>query len=145
MKFSVIYTVSCTKYDDVKSYFPSNVELFEQTEGDEEYPYDYLEGDWEGGHHAKLVALLDRKQFDEFISSTGLIASHDETGGAIGAPGFGMDWAPAIHFRTEDDFTAIVGAYVVPIPEVKQTWSKRSEESFNRAWDRIKRAIFNTY
>lgn len=58
--------------------------------------------------------------------------------GSLGAPGFGVGWAPAISFHS-DDQDAIQSAYVTPIPEVrKQTFSERD-------WDRVREAVLAVY
>ena len=71
------------------------------TEGDGQYEYGYLEGDWEKGKHRKWCAMLTKAQFTEFVRATGLVAESTETLGSIGAPGFGFGWSPAISFRDE--------------------------------------------
>ena len=102
------------------TYAPPQVEeLWDETEDDDNYEYGYLEGRWEGGHHRKWCAILDREQFEEFVDRCGLIAESTETMGSLGAPGFGFGWAPAISFNS-DDPDAIQCAYVTPIPEVSK-------------------------
>lgn len=89
MLFSVIYDFDIPREESVKPYLPSQRHLFQQTEGDEQYDYSYLGGRWCKGKHRKLRALLNKKQFEQFLSDCGLIAEHCETLGSIGVPGFG--------------------------------------------------------
>ena len=138
MKFSVIYSVDCPEHEDISRHAPPDLELWDQTEGDEQYEYSYLEDRWENGSHRKWCAILSRKQFDEFVERCGLIAESTETMGSIGAPGFGFGWAPAISFRS-DDSDAIQSAYVTPLPEV------RKEACNERDWERVRGAVLAVY
>lgn len=139
MRFSVIYSIDVPCDVEILDFAPPEVEsIWEETEGDDQFEYGYLEGDWEGGHHRKWAALLNREQFDEFIERCGLRAENTETMGSIGAPGFGYGWAPAISF-TSYDSEAIQSAYVTPIPETKR-------ESFcEQDWDRVRGAVLAVY
>lgn len=138
MKFSIIYSVDVPEDKEISRLAPPDLSLWDETEGDEQYDYSYLEDEWENGSHRKWCAVLDREQFDEFIARCGLIAESTETMGSIGAPGFGFGWSPAISFRS-DDSEAIQSAYVTPIPEVER-------ESFNeRDWERVKEAVLSIY
>ena len=138
MRFSVIYSVDCPEDEDISRHAPPDLELWDQTEGDEQYEYSYLEDRWENGSHRKWCAVLDREQFDQFVERCGLIAESTETMGSIGAPGFGFGWAPAISFRS-DDPDAIQSAYVTPLPEVrKQTCDERD-------WNRVRSAVLAVY
>ena len=139
MQFSVIYSADCPSDHDIERFAPPQVEEFwDQTEGDEQYEYGYLEGRWEEGHHRKWCALLSREQFDEFIDRLGLVAERTETMGSIGAPGFGLGWAPALAFCGEDP-DAIQSAYVTPLPEV------RKEACDEDDWRRVKAAVLAVY
>ena len=91
MQFSVIYSVDVPADDDVLDFAPPNVADWDETEDDDHYEYGYLEGRWEGGHHRKWCAILDREQFQEFVERCGLTAESTETLGSLGAPGCG--WA----------------------------------------------------
>ena len=138
MQFSVIYSVDVPKRVSIKDYTPPQVRKFwDETEGDEQYEYDYLEGSWTKGRHRKWVAILNREQFDAFVEKVGLYAEDTETMGSIGAPGFGFGWSPAISF-TSDDRDAILNAYVTPVPET----SKAGDE---RDWDRVRNAVLSVY
>lgn len=138
MLFSVIYSVDVPEDTNIENYVPPQAEeLWDQTEGDESFEYDYLEGLWENGSHRKWCAILDREQFDDFVSSSGLYAERTETMGSIGAPGFGFGWAPAISFTSSDE-DAIQSAYVTPIPETKR-------ECDDRDWERVRAAVLSVY
>jgi len=59
MLFSVIYSVDVPSDEDVLDHAPPKAdELWDQTEGDEQYEYDYLEGGCDEGHHRKWAGLL---------------------------------------------------------------------------------------
>ena len=138
MLFSVIYTADCQHQESIVRFRPPQARtLWEQTEGDEEYDYAYLEGDWEKGKHRKWCGLLTKKQFERFLDATGLFAEPVETLGSIGAPGLGLGRSPAISFRQDHEPHAILGAYVTPIPEVRK---QRFDE---RDWQRVRRAVRN--
>jgi hypothetical protein len=138
MQFSIIYSVDVPHNYNVFSYAPPSVdELWDQSEDDSEYQYGYLEGRWEGGHHRKWCAVLNREQFDDFVHACNLNAESSETLGSLGAPGFGFGWAPAISF-TSDDPDAIQSAYVTPLPETHK-------EGDEHDWDRVKGAVLAVY
>jgi hypothetical protein len=138
MQFSVIYSVDVPNDTNVLAYAPPCVdELWDETEDDSEFGYEYLEGCWEGGHHRKWTAILDREQFDDFVHACDLSAESTETMGSIGAPGFGYGWSPAISF-TSDDLDAIQSAYVTPMPETHK-------EGDEHDWDRVKGAVLAVY
>jgi len=138
MQFSIIYSVDVPRSERISNFAPPHVrKLWDRTEGDEEYGYDYLEGEWKRGHHRKWCAILDRKQFEEFINHCGLFAESTETMGSLGAPGFGFGWSPAISFSS-DDSDAIQSAYVTPLPEVKKQGNERD-------WKRIREAVLSLY
>jgi len=138
MLFSIIYSVDCPADENVHDYAPSDLEHWDQTEDDDQYEYDYLEGRWENGHHRKWCAVLNRQQFDEFVERCGLIAEDVETMGSLGAPGFGVGWAPAISFNGHDP-DAIQNAYVTPIPEVNRAHCDE------RDWQRVRGAVLAVY
>ena len=139
MQFSIIYSADCPSDHNIERFAPPEVEeLWDPTEGDEQYDYSYLEGRWLKGHHRKWCAVLGRDQFDEFIARSGLVAEHTETMGSLGALGFGPSWIPAIAFYG-DDPDAIQSAYVTPIPEVrKRAWDDDD-------WRRVKAAVLAVY
>ena len=138
MKFSVIYSVDVCEDVDVADFAPPDLDLWNQTEGDDQYEYGYLEGCWENGSHRKWCAMLDREQFDAFVEHCGLFAEDCETMGSIGAPGFGFGWAPAISFNADHE-DCIANAYVTPLPDVER-------ESFNeKDWERVRGAVLSVY
>jgi hypothetical protein len=139
MRFSVIYSVDVPGNVRVTDYAPPQARrLWDKTEGDESYEYSYLEGRWEKGKHRKWCAVLDRGQFDEFVSRCGLVAEDVQTMGSLGAPGFGFGWAPAIAFHN-DAPDAILSAYVTPIPEVEK------DHFDERDWNRVRSAVLSVY
>ena len=139
MKFSVIYSADVPSDVDVLNYAPPNATvLWGETEGDESYEYDYLKGSWEGGHHRKWCAILDREQFDEFIEHCGLFAEDVQTLGSLGAPGFGFGLAPAVSFRSDNE-NVIQSAYVTPIPKVNK------QQCDERDWRRVRSAVIGMY
>lgn len=138
MNFSVIYSVDCPGDEDIGRYAPPDLDFWDQTEGDEQYEYSYLEGCCENGMHRKWCAILNRQQFDEFVEHCGLSAESTETMGSLGAPGFGFGWAPAISFISHDS-DAIQSAYVTPIPETKR------EACGDRGWERVRGAMLSVY
>lgn len=139
MLFSVIYSVDVPEDTAIENYVPPQVEdLWQETEGDDQRQYDYLEGLWENSSHRKWCAILDREQFDDFVSSSGLYAESTETMGSLGAPGFGFGWAPAISF-TSSDQDAIQSAYVTPFPETKR------RQCDDRDWERVRAAVLSVY
>jgi hypothetical protein len=139
MQFSIIYSIDLPRSGQISRYAPPHVrKLWDKTEGDEEFGYSYLEGEWERGHHRKWCAILDKEQFEEFIDHCGLIAEDVETMGSLGAPGFGFGWSPAISFRS-DDCDALLSAYVTPMPEVKK------QHGDERDWKRIRKAVLSLY
>ena len=141
MKYSIIYSVDVPRKESIKRYLHPQRHLFKLTEGDEQYDYGYLENEWKKGKHRKLCALLNQNQFDKFIDKTGLIAESTETMGSLGAPGFGIGWAPAISFTGYDEYNPVIlNAYVTPIPEIE-----RKDGFTERDWERIKKVIIRKY
>jgi hypothetical protein len=138
MLFSVIYSVDVPEYQNISRFAPPNLDLWDETEDDDQYEYGYLEGEWENGSHRKWCAVLEREQFNEFVDHCGLFAERTETMGSIGAPGFGYGWAPAISFRS-DDPDAIQNAYVTPIPEVERELCDEQD------WQRVRGAVLAVY
>lgn len=139
MLFSVIYSVDTTEDDNIDLYAPPHVEdLWDQTEGDDQREFAYLEGAWENGQHRKWGAVLDREQFDEFVSALCLYADSTPTMGSIGAPGCGFGISPAISF-SRDDPDAILSAYVTPMPETSK------EHGDERDWNRVVNAVLAVY
>lgn len=151
MLFSVIYSVDTTRDERIGRYLPTQRHLFTQTEGNDQYDYEYLadgdnESPWHKGKHRKLCALLTKKQFERFLEDTRLCAEDCETMGSIGAFGFGLGWSPAIHFYAEE-YSAIVDASVTPIPIANKPKDLETleREFTERDWDRVSRAVINRY
>jgi len=139
MLFSVIYSADVPSTVSIRDFAPPHARrLWTKLEGDEGYEFSHLEGRWERGKHRKWIAQLDREQFDEFVKALDLHAESSHTLGSLGAPGFGVSWAPAISF-TSNDPDAILSAYVTPIPEV----SKHGGDE--RDWERVRRAVLAVY
>ena len=74
MVFSIIYSVDVPSDVDVADFAPPDLDLWDETEDDDQYGYGYLDGRWEEGHHRKWCAVLTRKEFDDFINGCGLVA-----------------------------------------------------------------------
>lgn len=149
MKFGVLYTLDVPRDVSVRQFMPTQRKLFQQTEGDEQYDYGYLEGCWEKGKHRKLVGVLNKKQFERFLEDTSLYPEDIETMGSLGVPWAGCDGlgvAPAIPFRS-DDQDAIQSAYVTPLPDLEAPGedSFDVEDRIGRYWELIKLAILSKY
>ena len=138
MLFSIIYSADVPGNVDISDYAPPNLDVWEETEDDDQYEYGYLEGRWENGHHRKWCAVLDREQFDAFVEHCGLAAENVQTMGSLGAPGYGLGCSPAISF-TSGDPDAIQSAYVTPLPQV------RKECGDQRDWNRVRSAVLAVY
>ena len=138
MQFSVIYSADCPSDEDINDFAPPDLSHWDQTEDDDQYEYGYLEGCWENGHHRKWCAILTRDQFTEFVEHCGLTAEDVETMGSLGAPGFGLGWAPAISFNS-DDPNGIHNAYVTPLPDSKRGDCDESD------WGRVRDAMLAVY
>lgn len=137
MKFSVILSVDVPASRSIRPFLPTQRHLFETTERDDLYDYEYLGGEWSKGKHRKLIGVLNKKQFARMVDELGLITDGDE-GTSLGAPGFGLfEMVPAIVFRVDSE-DVITSCYVTPIPEVKRK-SGRSDREEN--WNRIKRVL----
>ena len=139
MQFSVVYSVDVPSEIDLDGFAPPNVaELWDETQGDDQYEYSYLEGRWEEGHHRQWCALLTREQFSEFVEHCGLKAENVRTLGSIGALGCGLGSAPAVSF-TGDDEDAIQSVYVTPLPKTTK------EHGDERDWERVRTAVLAVY
>jgi hypothetical protein len=118
MLFSVIYSFDCPPDTPVSWAYPEGWrKLWDLTECDisEHDDNDHLGciGRWK---HRKIVALLSKVQFLDFVDSCDMVSVDVETMGSIGSPGFGMGWAPAISFDSMDYLEYWGNAYVTPIP-----------------------------
>jgi hypothetical protein len=147
MKFYVIYSFDCTKNDNPKYYDPPYKDDWTQTEGDDEWDYNYLADEnphnadmWRDGHHRKYVYPdMDKAQFLHFLKETSLCFEDVETMGSLTDIG----WMPAFAFRASDSAMSIydnkglvdAGAYVTPIPEpVRPMFSVRHREDQECFW-----------
>jgi hypothetical protein len=151
MLFSVIYSVDVPSDTSIRRFNPPAQQLrrlWQLTEGDGQYDYDYLEGCWTKGKHRKWCALLTRKQFDEFVQHCGLAAEDVQTLGSLGAPGFGYGLSPAISF-IGDSPNAIQSAYVTPIPRcktLKDFETKSPKRPYGEVdWERVRRVVIAAY
>lgn len=130
MKFYIIYSYDFTR--NTPEYMLSeampDTDLFEQTEDDDEWEYNYLAEEspnnahiWLDGIHRKWVTKepIDKASFLDFLKFSGLCYEDVETMGSITEYG----WLPALSFRGDsmtyyDEYGAInISAYVTPIPE----------------------------
>ena len=121
MQFSVIYSVDvpAQRTRSATSLPPMSANSGIKTEGDEQYEYSYLEGEWKRGHHRKWCAILTKEQFEEFIDHCGLFAERRETMGALVA----CIWLRLV--VRQFHFVLMIAmqsqcAYVTPIPEVRK-------------------------
>jgi hypothetical protein len=110
--YSVIYSAEWHEKDGfrVKDFAPPKVRTrWQLTEQD----YDMFEC---FNRQRKWCAVLTPDQFREFVDHCDLQADSTPTMGSIGAPGFGVSWAPAISFNSYDPL-AYRNAYVTPVPK----------------------------
>jgi hypothetical protein len=119
-----------------------------KTEGNEQYELAHLEGEWETGRHRKFCAMLTLPQFIQFVEHCGLTAEDVQTMGSLGAPGFGVGWAPAISFHLytsgyADDYYA--NAYVTPLCCKPDGSPIRAEGCDERDWERVRTAIIRRF
>lgn len=146
MQFSVIYSIDVPGSVRLEQFFPPECEaLWDQTEGDNQYEYSYLEGRWETGEHRQFCAILNREQFEEFVSRVGLVAESTETMGSIGAPGCGFGCVPAISFNDGGCEDAILNAYVTPLPCRRNGEPIRKDGATDRDWERVRQAVINQF
>lgn len=145
VKFSVIYEFDCGMTTSVKCYLPSQRHLFTTTESKDGEPSDWCSDLFNGKcKHRKLCAMLDKAQFEQFLSDTGLFPESTETMGSLGAPGFDCGWAPAIAFSS-DDQEAIQSAYVTPLCAKPNGEPIRPQGATERDWQRVRRAVLSKY
>lgn len=103
----------------------------------QEHEPTYRAGDsYRFGWHEKWCAILNERLFKQFCDDQYLYADDCETMGSIGAPGFGVGWAPAISFNSEDYEAIMVNAYVTPIPD-DEDGCEDSEEGWYALRDKI--------
>lgn len=82
---------------------PPKVGVWTQTEGDEQYEFDYLGEEYKNGRHRKWVATLSEEEFDAWLSAeayTGRVHARES-----GEPTMGMitefGWLPAYSLTDE--------------------------------------------
>jgi len=117
-KFSVIYSVDTSQGVSLERLTPPDYAKlgWQCTERNATIDgYRYLGGVWAKGRHRKHCNILTFEQFCEFIDKVGLYVEKCQTGGSLGAPGYGFGWAPAVPFNG-DETDVIQSAYVTPIP-----------------------------
>lgn len=145
MIYSVIYEVDVAKGVNLTRFVPKWNKRWTRTETGE--------SEWmEGGRHRKYCGIISQAELDDLVDRACLMPSEVETMGSIGAPGFGLGWAPAISFEqyTVDD-DAYTSAYVTPIVGIDdpcaETWPEgpATEEEAHDAWDKAKQYILDRY
>lgn len=130
MKFYIIYAYDFTKNTPqyILDEAVPDTNLFEQTEDDESWEYNYLGEEnphnahiWNDGHHRKWVTKepISKEDSFDFLKFSGMCYQDIETMGSLTEYG----WLPALSFQgdsmmTYDEYGAInISAYVTPIPE----------------------------
>jgi len=112
LEFYVIYSFDCMKTESVNQYKPPFIKRWNCTEGNDQFDYDYLGGDWENGKHRKYCAQLDKKRFEKFIDHCNLIMEDINTMGSLTELGL----LPAHSFHDGgDSYEVIINAYVTPL------------------------------
>lgn len=149
MLYSIIYSVDVVRNMSIVPFAPCPRKRWRQTEGDDQYDYDYLGEEYKNGKHRKWAAVLNQEQFDRFVVDLDMEAQDVETGGSLGGllpdGQCYLGCLPAISFDMQNSEVIDGHAYVTPFPEVEQTWQGRSEEAAYRVFDRIRRAVINRY
>ena len=148
MKFYVIYDFDLPQSTRVSYCKPPRFRAWELTECDDaSEEYDYL-GTERGNEplktkHRKYCGLLNREQFERFVSDCYLEPEECETMGSL----TGLGWLPAIAFRYSyggySEEPIYCGAYVTPIPQ-RPDGSER-EGMTERDWDRLRKVILAHY
>ena len=136
MKYFVIYSIDCQGLDSIGQYQPPKYRTWDCTEGDDQYEYDDLEGEWEKGKHRKYVKELTSDDFRQFVDHCCLYAEDVETMGSL----TGMGLLPAICFNCDFE-TAILNAYVTPLPMNMG----RTQEEAELIWDTVRKMIISKY
>jgi len=142
MKFSIIYSFDISKEQSVEDFHPPHRrKLWDITE---DQPED------DDSKHRKLIAVLDRKQFEEFIDHVCIHYEEIDTMGSIGAVG---PWpfyhlVPAFSFH-DYDRGCYIGAYVTPYPDFLEKEGRPCSEEIHiwseANWNRMKRAMKELY
>jgi hypothetical protein len=139
LSFYVIYSFDCMKTESVKQFQPPFIKRWDCTEGDDQFDYDYLKGDWIGGKHRKYCAQLNKKQFEQFIDHCCLTMEDVNTMGSLTE--FGL--LPAHSFNLSDSDhsyeCAMVNAYVTPL--IMNEGIERTDE----LWESLKQEMLHKF
>lgn len=143
MNFYIIYSFDILRSESVNAYKPPFIKQWTLTEDDDLYEYDYLGKEYENGKHRKYTAILNKKQFKQFIDDQCLYMDDVETMGSLTEYGH----LPAFSFRNDDDEMCIVNqsAYVTPLPEHCIKGKQLTTSQNDRNWNRIKQALLNVH
>jgi hypothetical protein len=152
--FGIIYTVDCSSTVGLRQFQPTSQSEWQITERESDGTYSEFLGD--RYRHRKYVAMLDRKQFQQFIDHLGLYASTVETMGSLGAPipngGISLGLVPAVSFGAYcDDYE--LNAYVTPYvvrhshgdPKEGEWLPVRAQGMQERDWERIRDAMLTLW
>jgi hypothetical protein len=144
MKFYIIYSFDCKRNISVERFKPPFIRKWDLTEGDEQYEYDYLDGDYKNGKHRKYTAELNKEQFKQFVDDCCLYMEDVETMGSLTIE---YGHLPAFSFNGENEFAIWQKAYVTPFPEhVDPNKQLNYEKRYNdHNWDRLKRAMLKEF
>lgn len=148
--FSVIYTVDCHPSITITRWYPPFRKKWTITESKPDGTYDDLWGaDYQ---HRKLVAVLEKDQFQKFVDKVGLEASDVETMGSLGASdpngGITLGLMPAVCFGYSGS-EYVLDAYVTPFV-VRRRRDRRQRDKWypvrkngmvDRDWQRIRGAM----
>ena len=139
--FFVIYSVDIPANKSLIPYRPNNIKLWDITEGNDQYEFDYLGGKWSKGKHRKYVARLTMDQFKEFVEDQYLYPEDCETMGSL--TGFG--WLPAISFNYESNYDLVIkNAYVTPILKNIKNNEDLTDLDEN-CWKKTRKKIFELF
>ena len=136
LEFYVIYSFDIMKTESVNGFKPPFIKRWDCTEGDDQFDYDYLEGDWENGKHRKYCAQLNKERFEKFIDHCGLIMEDVNTMGSLTELGL----MPAHSFNDGgDSYEAIINAYVTPLV------MNEDIECTDELWESLKQEMLNKF
>lgn len=164
MKFGVIYDIEWDgdKDDECPALSGEGAEVMQLFDIKEDITTDADEDEDEPAkRHMKFASkeLLSREEFEKFLQHTRLTASETQTMGSIIGGAWGLGWvAPAVAFES-DSREYVEMAYVTPVPGVpprefpiddKHQFGlvesvTKSDEYMERCWQRVRRAVINTY
>ena len=98
--------------------------------------------------HFASKDLLSREDFEHFLRYTRLQSSPTPTMGALIAWRWGLGFSsPAVAFESPDSLF-VESAYVIPLPEVEPRELECAQDvelRAQRAWERVRTAVINTY